>query len=157
MLIHPLKLEHAEQICGWSYEGEYSFYDIPYSEEALKELTDGSYYAVTTGEAELIGFFCLGPHAQVPGGRLAGLYGGEGVIDIGVGMRPDLVGRGGGSLFFEAVLQYTQDNFKPKQLRLSVAAFNRRAVALYAKAGFRKLAAFDSCGTPFILMLSSSS
>ncbi|MDQ0111174.1 GNAT family N-acetyltransferase [Paenibacillus harenae] len=154
MLIQPLAHEEAKQICNWRYDGEYSFYDIAYSPDTIEELTDGSYYSVTTAYgAEMIGFFCLGPHAQVPGGRLAGLYGGKDVIDVGIGMRPDLVGQGRGADFLAAVTQYTIDTFQPRRLRLSVAAFNRRAIALYTKAGYRRLAAFDNCGTEFWLML----
>ncbi|WP_337102791.1 GNAT family N-acetyltransferase [Paenibacillus sp. YIM B09110] len=154
MLIQPLAHAEAEQICNWRYDGEYSFYDIADSPGVISELTDGSYYSVKTAdEGELIGFFCLGPHAQVPGGQIAGLYGGDGIIDIGIGLRPDLVGQGRGSAFLAAVTDYTVGTFRPRRLRLSVATFNRRAIALYTKAGYRRLAAFDSYGTEFWLML----
>lgn len=154
MHIQPLNHAEALEICSWRYDGEYSFYDITDSPGVLEALTDGSYYSVkTVDDGELIGFFCLGPHAQVPGGQIAGLYGGEDVIDVGIGMRPDLIGQGRGAAFLAAVIEFTVETFQPRRLRLSVATFNRRAIALYTKAGFRRLAAFDSCGTDFWLML----
>ena len=58
------------------------------------------YWAVsdTAGET-LVGFVCTGAAARVPG-----LDADPSLIDVGVGMNPDLVGQGRGSEFGEAVL-----------------------------------------------------
>ncbi|WP_231710683.1 hypothetical protein [Gracilibacillus suaedae] len=46
----------------------------------------------------LVGFFCIGKPAQVPAGFKVGAYQ-EGFVDIGIGMKPELTGRGNGSSF----------------------------------------------------------
>ncbi len=50
--------------------------------------------AVVTIKETSSAIFCFGANAQVPGGRDANLYGGEDVIDIGLGMKPALTGKG---------------------------------------------------------------
>ena len=73
----------------------------------------------------------------MPGGRDAHLYGGEDVIDIGLGMKPDLTGKGMGRTFFQAGIAFAVEKFKPKTFRLSVATFNKRAITLYKNIGFQ--------------------
>jgi ribosomal-protein-alanine N-acetyltransferase len=59
-------------------------------------------------------------------------------------MRPDLTGRGLGLAFVEAGLAFARETFAPASFRLSVATFNRRAIAVYARAGFRPRGTFSS-------------
>ncbi|MNI53752.1 Mycothiol acetyltransferase [compost metagenome] len=112
--------------------------------EDLHELLDGTYYAVTAKEAGLIGFFCYGGNAQVPGGAEQGLYIGDNVLDMGLGLKPEYTGNGKGLAFVKAGIRFAEERYAPEKLRLSVAAFNERAVAVYSKAGFRLLGSFDN-------------
>ena len=64
-------------------------------------------------------------------GRDAHLYGGEDVIDIGLGMRPVLTGEANGARIFQAGIAFAVKEFNPQTLRLSVATFNTRAITLY--------------------------
>lgn len=129
----------AREILNWKYEPPYSLYnmlDDSAGTEDIEELMDGSYFSVRTAEGELAGFFCYGRNAQVGGGVELGYYLDGTALDIGLGLRPDLTGAGKGLAFLQAGMKFAQGTYNAKRFRLSVAAFNLRAIALYKKAGF---------------------
>jgi GNAT superfamily N-acetyltransferase len=104
---------------------------------------------------DLIGFLCFGAAAQVPGGHDANLYQ-EDLLDIGLGLRPDLTGCGLGQSFVKAALECASAMFLPRGFRLTVAAFNERAIRVYERIGFSKgercLSITHGTTTEFILM-----
>ncbi|BBH20311.1 N-acetyltransferase [Paenibacillus baekrokdamisoli] len=152
MKVCTVSLEDAIQITRWKYSGKYSFYDYDDSPESIKELMDGTYFSLKREHNELIGFCCFGSNAQVPGGRQFNLYHEDQMLDLGLGMRPDLTGRGMGMLFLTTCMNYASETFPSHRLRLSVATFNKRAIALYTNAGFKPLTSFDNKGTEFLIM-----
>ncbi|WP_410985240.1 GNAT family N-acetyltransferase [Bacillus cereus] len=152
MDIHKLTGAEAKEINTWQYEEPYSLYSFSGSKEVVEELLDGTYYGCCNEHRELIGYFCFGENAQVPGGRAAKLYVGEDTVDIGLGMKPGLTGKGMGKSFFQVGLQFALKEFQSKRIRLSVATFNKRAIALYENVGFRKNVSFMSRGREFLLM-----
>ncbi|WP_242216566.1 GNAT family N-acetyltransferase [Bacillus cereus group sp. BfR-BA-01380] len=152
MNVHNLTLEEAREINTWQYEAPYELYSFTGEDDTLTELLDGTYYGICDEQDKFIGYFCFGDNAQVPGGRDAKLYTGERVIDIGLGMKPALTGKGLGITFLQAGLQFAKEEFRPEKMRLSVAAFNERAIRLYKKAGFQKKVSFMSRGREFQLM-----
>lgn len=93
MDIHKLTEVEANEINTWTYEEPYNLYSFSGEKEVMEELLDGTYYGCCDDQGDLIGYFCFGANAQVPGGRDAHLYGGEDVIDIGLGMKPALTGK----------------------------------------------------------------
>jgi ribosomal-protein-alanine N-acetyltransferase len=117
----------AKAIGQWHYEGVYSFYDLGEDVEDRREFLDpanwnGAYYAVLDQEGQLVGYFVFSPE--------------EDVLVLGLGMRPDLTGRGLGADFIDAGLAFAQEHYTQQKLRLSVATFNRRAIRAYEQAGF---------------------
>lgn len=139
----------ATDILGWKYEEPYDFYNNDLCDESLKEILESPYYPIVNDKEELVGFFCTGTSAQVPLGRDYGAYLDE-YIDVGIGMKPELTGKGYGSDFFSFILnQLQQENHSP--LRLTVATFNTRAIHLYEKLGFTKAMGFTA-STEFITM-----
>jgi len=117
----------AEEIAEWSYEPPYDFYDVDADQRDMAELLDSAgrgdrYYSAHNAARELIGYFELRNAA--------------GVVVVGLGLRPDLTGRGLGRSFLGAGLDFAREQFGPNRFTLSVAEFNARAITVYERAGF---------------------
>ncbi|MFD2923496.1 GNAT family N-acetyltransferase [Halobacillus naozhouensis] len=123
----PITQAEAEIIAEWQYPGEYSFYDMKADQEDYEEFIDPDQRSKHTQSVwrhgELIGFFTSDPvDAQT--------------INIGLGMHPDLTGKGEGQLFLQEGLQFIFENYAPSKVTLAVAVFNKRAIKVYERAGF---------------------
>jgi ribosomal-protein-alanine N-acetyltransferase len=132
--IRQMLQTHAEEIVRWHYDPPYAFHDADADAGDLAMLFDpeirkGTYFAAFGEDAALIGFF----EFRTDGDDLV----------VGLGMRPDLTGRGLGLAFVEAGLEFARERFEPSGFRLSVAAFNERAIKVYERAGFRPLRTYD--------------
>ncbi len=141
--ICPMDKEYARVIMGWSYEGPYAVYSFADNDETRTELVAGSYLAVLDAAGMLCGFFCMGEAARIPAGRR--VYQNThrpGMLDIGLGLAPDRVGRGEGRRFLEAGKRYLYAVHGAVPLRLTVAQFNRRAIKVYEAVGFAETARF---------------
>ncbi|MDP9355914.1 MAG: GNAT family N-acetyltransferase [Chloroflexota bacterium] len=151
----PMTGADAHSIVAWRYTGPDAFYNLD-PEDAAALLDPASpYVAVLDAAGSLVGFFGFGTGGQVSGGHRANLYDDE-ALDVGLGLRPDLTGCGLGRDFVTAGLAYADERFTPRAFRLTVAAFNRRAITLYKRLGFQEGPAFTSSvrgvETPFLLM-----
>lgn len=126
--------EQAELIAyQWKYEDEYSFYDITADDEDLEEFLDANRredsFLVVYRNNELVGYFVF--DTREPD-----------TVNIGLGMRPQLTGKGEGIHFLLAGMKYAQTKYSPLIFTLSVATFNVRALKIYERAGFKKIEAF---------------
>jgi RimJ/RimL family protein N-acetyltransferase len=147
----PITASDAEEISRWRYPEPYSTYNgDPASVPGMLN-PRYNYHAVTGPGGDLVGYFCFGADATVPAGRKLGLYD-EDALDVGLGMRPDLTGRGLGPDFVRAGLRFAGQAFSPSAFRLTVAAFNRRAIKVYEAAGFERTRSFGDRGTDWLLM-----
>jgi len=113
----------ARAVAEWRYPGEYAFYDADADAGDLAELMDAArwgreYFAVDGEDGALAGFFVVKRRGEAK--------------EIGLGLHPDLTGRGLGSAFVEAGLAFAA----PGPYLLQVAAFNVRAIRVYERAGF---------------------
>ncbi|MGG4394009.1 GNAT family N-acetyltransferase [Paenibacillus thiaminolyticus] len=119
--------EEAEIIAKWQYSGIYSFYDMEADQEDLEEFihpdTRGDHYFSVYDNDELAGFLCLIPTEC-------------GIVDIGLGLKPEFTGKGIGLAFLRFAIELALEKYAPHTLTLSVAAFNRRAITVYERAGF---------------------
>jgi ribosomal-protein-alanine N-acetyltransferase len=119
----------AEAVAGWRYPEPFSFYDWTADEDDLAELLDPdlrgeAYFAVEDDEGQLVGYFSFKPEGRT--------------LVVGLGLRPDLTGRGLGGGFFAAGLDYGRERFAPERFSLAVATFNERAIKVYERAGFER-------------------
>lgn len=126
--------DEAEAIADWRYDPPYDFYDWRADDRDLAELLDPAqrgdrYFSAHEASGELIGFYGFGREGEVVG--------------VGVGLRPDLTGRGLGLAFLEQGLRVAHDRFQPLRFKLSVAEFNERAIKVYERAGFVRTRSFQ--------------
>jgi [ribosomal protein S18]-alanine N-acetyltransferase len=148
----------ARAVLAWRYDGPYAFYDIAVEDgdAAVREMLDGSQWAVDDEQGSLVGFLAFGQSAQVPGGHTAGVYERYPGLDIGLGMRPDATGKGLGLSFVRACVDHVRRELGVEDLRLSVTTFNERAIRVYDRAGFQRGPVFRSStpagATEFLLM-----
>jgi ribosomal-protein-alanine N-acetyltransferase len=124
----PLSQANAAAIALWHYPEPFSFYDWAEDPDDLAELLDpalrgDAYFAVEDGADDLIGFFSFKRRDAR-------------TLQIGLGLHPERTGQGLGGAFLRAGLDYGRSRFEPAQFVLSVATFNRRAIAVYERAGF---------------------
>lgn len=156
--VSSLGEDDARTILSWRYDRPYDFYNVTGDEfeDNLADMLDGSQFAVKDDSGELIGFYAFGQTATVPGGHAAGAYAATDLLDIGLGLRPDLTGRGLGLPFIRAALEFAERTVGARGFRLSVATFNRRAIRVYERAGFVPGTTFTSAtpngDTEFLLM-----
>lgn len=134
--VGPMTEGDAACICGWTYPVPYAMYDLEPGDVGMLMDPELHYHAVYAGAA-LAGFACYGEDAQVIGGRYV-----EAALDIGCGMDPARVGQGQGGAFVAAIVDYACATWHPAVLRLSVATFNHRAIAVYRRAGFHAIGRF---------------
>ena len=132
--ISRLTEENASRIIQWRFRPPFDLYDL--NEDDLEGLLtpDFRYHQVLDEKGNLVGYCCFGLDAQVPGGEYQ--QGEPEVLDIGVGMRPDLVGRGRGKKFVETILDFADETFQPQRFRVTVADFNTRSKRTFQGLGF---------------------
>jgi len=133
--IRPMTAADAHAVAAWRYPGEYSFYDADADPDDLAELLDPAgwgqrYFAADEiTRHELAGFVevkLTGPEAE-----------------IGLGLRPDLTGHGAGESFVRTCLRFASAALGAQSCTLAVAAFNRRAITVYERAGFQEVERFE--------------
>jgi RimJ/RimL family protein N-acetyltransferase len=89
---------------------------------------------VAAGDRTLIGFYCVGDEALVPG-----IEPDDGFIDIGVGMAPGLVGNGHGKAFLQTVLDDLGGRPPTMPVRALIQSWNVRSLALARRFGFLEI------------------
>ncbi|MCL2320748.1 MAG: GNAT family N-acetyltransferase [Oscillospiraceae bacterium] len=136
--IAPMNLENAMEISKWTYDEPYVLYSFKECEETIHELLENDYYACRDLSNRLFGYFCFGDAATIPTYEEG--YD-EDALDMGLGMNPEFCGIGQGLDFLNFGLEFAKKykmNEKNK-IRFTVADFNKRAIHLYEKAGFKIL------------------
>jgi [ribosomal protein S18]-alanine N-acetyltransferase len=144
--IRPMTAADAGAIAAWHYPGEYRFYDADQDPDDLAELLDpaewGTRYFAADAAGGLAGYFVF-KHRDAE-------------VEIGLALRPDLTGRGLGAGFLEAGLRFAAERYGAARTVVAVAAFNRRAIAVYERAGFRAVERYEHATNggvhPFIRM-----
>lgn len=126
--IRQMSDESARAIAEWQYPDPYAFYNSTADPDDQAELLDAGrrgnqYHEVLDDDGVLVGFFQF-KHEHQP-------------LEIGLGLRPDLTGRGLGLEFVRAGVAYARHQFGARELSLAVATFNARAITVYERAGFQ--------------------
>jgi RimJ/RimL family protein N-acetyltransferase len=121
---------YSREVEPWHYEPPYDFYDLASDPDDLAANRDPTRYehrrAVVGEDGRLEAFWYFDWH--------------DDVTEVGIGLRPDLTGRGLGESFLRAQLDYASSQWQPETFRLFVAAWNERAIRLYQRLGFDEVA-----------------
>ena len=126
----PMTEEEARQICLWKYEGEYAVFNWPDWEELARkgeefadpDIRRQQYFSVLDSNGILAGFVQFFPML--------------GITRLGLGMRPDLCGKGLSGPFLEAAVCEALRQKPENGVDLEVLTWNERAIRAYRKAGF---------------------
>jgi len=149
----PADEQSAREFLQWQYEPPYDIYNCPpdEQEEAIQYNSDpqNNVFAMFHQEGELIGYCSFGADARVPGGDYS-----QPALDIGLMIMPEMTGQGLGEGFVREVISFGVEIYAPKKLRVTIAAFNRRAMRVWEKNGFQQTQAFkrSSDGLEFFIL-----
>lgn len=126
----PLRLRDALAASHWRYPAEYAIYDL--------DLAELVFSALFRAPLRALGVYELA--VAIPGDPFISVFslarrGGD--VEIGIGMRPDLMGHGLGLELMRQGMDYARKRLRPATFSLDVATFNRRAIAVYERAGFQ--------------------
>lgn len=139
--------EDTREISRWHYDPPHDFYDCTSDPDHLEELLDparreGTHFSASDERVNLVGFFQFESESET--------------VDVGLGLRPDLTGRGLGLGYLLAGLELARERFSPRRFTLSVATSNERAIEVYERAGFRRGAVYthhtNGADYPFLAM-----
>lgn len=153
----PLDEAAAREIIRWRYDPPYDFYDyrLEETEKEIRYLADpaNKLFGIYDGRDELIGYCSYGGDAQVPGGNYA-----ADALDIGLGIRPDLTGRGLGGTVIRELLEFVARKSLNARFRVTIASFNNRARRAWEKAGFVETSRFrrGKDGAEFVILVKES-
>jgi [ribosomal protein S18]-alanine N-acetyltransferase len=120
---------YGRDVANWHYEPPYDFYDLASDPSDAAEMRDparaGQYRAVLGESGRLDAFWYFARHGEI--------------VELGIGLRPDLTGRGLGESFMRAQLEYAAETWEPETFRLFVATWNERAIRLYERLDFHEV------------------
>ena len=119
----------ADAIRAWRYPDPYSFYDLDADPDDLAEFMNpdnwpDTYFSAFDQDDGLVGNVVFQTKSSV-------------LANVGLGMRPGLTGRGLGTGFVAAALDFGAERFGIQEYCLEVAAFNVRAINVYRRLRFR--------------------
>ena len=132
--IRPFTESDADIVASWRYPAPYDVYDVSEDPSLDHEMREparwgSSWFAVDGDDpVELAGFLEL----------VAAETGSDGdvEIEVGLGLRPDLTGRGLGVELVESALGFCRERWRPRRFALDVFPWNERAIRCYERAGF---------------------
>ena len=139
--LSPMSPESAREASTWRYPPPYSIYNSSPETYAVFIEPRNRYHALHGADGVLVGFCCFGAEARVPGGRYPDLE--PEVLDIGIGMPPERIGRGQGAGFLGAVLDHARESLRPRRFRATIAEFNRRSARTFERLGFVAVDRFE--------------
>ncbi len=149
----PVDETSAREFVQWLYEKPYDIYNCP-PERVVKAIQYNidplnNVYTMFSQNDELIGYCSYGKDGQVPGGDYR-----EEALDIGLMIKPELTGQGMGAAYAEEVVRNGVAKYTPSKLRVTIAAFNKRAFRTWEKNDFQQTQTFKRKpdGMKFVIM-----
>lgn len=125
----PLTEADKRAICAWRYGGDCAVYELPPYETLEREKRE---FMDPAAERHYLGFFHGDTLVGYVNLRERGAY-----VLVGVGVSPDLCGRGYGRAILEQASRLSRERYPGKPLGLEVRVWNLRAIRCYRRAGFQ--------------------
>jgi ribosomal-protein-alanine N-acetyltransferase len=126
MVFRFAPLSHADVAVmrTWRYEEPYEEYDPAVDDPPeLDGAPDMTWLAASLeGDDDLAGFVMCRADGEA--------------VEIGLGLRPDLTGRGLGVSFIDAIMAEVRSRRDPTAIWLDVFPWNARAITVYERCGF---------------------
>jgi enoyl-CoA hydratase/carnithine racemase/RimJ/RimL family protein N-acetyltransferase len=127
--VRQLTIEDGLALATWSSPGAWHIEDALEAPEP-----DEGYWAVVDSGDNLLGFCCLGAAARVPGQPAD-----EWLLDVAIGIRPQLAGRGWGGELGRAAVAYARSVALDRRVRTTVPDWNTAGQHAARLAGFTPL------------------
>jgi L-amino acid N-acyltransferase YncA len=124
--VRQLTIEDGLDLASWSRPGAWHIEDALEAPEP-----DEGYWAVVDAGGTLLGFCCVGAAARVPGAPQD-----DYVVDVAIGIRPQLAGRGWSAELGRAAVRYASSVALDRRLRTTVPEWNEVGRHAARQAGF---------------------
>ncbi len=124
--VRQLTVEDGLAVASWSSPGAWHIEDALEAPEP-----DEGYWAVVDDRDDLLGFCCLGAAARVPGQPAD-----DWRLDVAIGIRPQLAGRGWGGDLGRAAVAYARSVALDRRVRTTVPDWNAAGQHAARQAGF---------------------
>lgn len=123
----PMSERYANSVVSWRYEGEYSVYDVDKNKADIDDMLNSDAYDCFVAVDEY----------DEPLGFLECTFD-NGIMEITNFLRPDLTGKGLGSDFVTACIDFLIEHYDYTEdsVKLIVQHFNKRAIKVYQRIGF---------------------
>lgn len=123
---HTTTEDEKYQICEWEYEGDYAIYNMGSYEEMRK-----NHFGLANPRMYVESFY---DHNKLVG--FCNLFDDGDEVFFGIGVNPNLCGKGYGVQMIEKMYVISKEMFPEKPLYLEVRTWNKRAIDCYKRAGF---------------------
>ena len=144
LLRRAFTADEVRALAAWAYPPPFDLYDSDPGNPQLflTRSPDGEgYYPAVDEDGRLVAFAVIGAEARVRGQEPA-----EGVVDVGLGVRPDSTSAGLGTAVMAQAVALARELGATIAVRAAVATFNERSLALCRSAGFRPVRDFEGPG-----------
>jgi [ribosomal protein S18]-alanine N-acetyltransferase len=144
--VRALTHDDAVRIAAWRYGGPWATYDLASSDTIEDELP--LYTAIVDSHDVLHAFSCVDSAARVPG-----LEPDPRFLDVGIGLDPELVGKGRGSEFGRLVMRNLEIEDPAQRFRAVVQSWNERSLRLGRRLGFTVAGTHSTDGTEYAILV----
>jgi [ribosomal protein S18]-alanine N-acetyltransferase len=121
LVVRPAPARLIDEMIHWQYDPPYELY----SGDGKPPNNPERFLDVRTEDGETVGFYYFDQRGDS--------------VFFGLGLRPDLTGRGLGLEFVQRGLRFARRRYGLKKIVLDVAVFNQRAITVYERAGFERV------------------
>ncbi|GAB2914268.1 hypothetical protein GCM10027047_10330 [Rhodococcus aerolatus] len=143
LLDRTVTAAEAAVLATWVYPPPWDHYSHDRVDPAVFLRRGGGegYHPPVDDDGTLVGFSVLGAEARIPAQAAE-----PGTVDLGIGVRPDLTGRGVGTALLARGVELARTRPGSRRVRVVVATDNARSLALCRRADLAPLRELEGPG-----------